>query len=87
MYGSDAMGGVVNIVTKRNKDKLTGGIKVAAGSYQTSKGAFHVGGRIYRGLSFDASFDYTAQARNYKIGDHNLLHMSATDKAILGKDT
>lgn len=77
----------MNIVTKRNKDKLTGGIKVAAGSYQTSKGAFHVGGRIYRGLSFDASFDYTAQARNYKIGDHNLLHMSATDKAILGKDT
>lgn len=24
MYGSDAMGGVVNVVTKRNKDKLTG---------------------------------------------------------------
>ena len=26
MYGSDAMGGVENIVTKRNNDKLTGGI-------------------------------------------------------------
>ncbi|MDE7073515.1 MAG: TonB-dependent receptor, partial [Odoribacter sp.] len=87
MYGSDAMGGVVNIVTKRNTEKLTGGIKLSAGSFQSSKGAFNVGGRIVGGLSFDASFDYLSQARSYKIGDHNLLHMSAVEKAILGEDT
>lgn len=87
MYGSDAMGGVVNIVTKRNTEKLTGGIKLSAGSFQSSKGAFNVGGRIVGGLSFDASFDYLSQARSYKIGDHNLLHMSAAEKAILGEDS
>lgn len=87
MYGSDAMGGVVNIVTKRNKDKLTGNMKAAVGSFQAAKGAFNLGGRIIGGLSFDASFDYTSQAKSYKIGEHNLLHMSATDKAIIGEDT
>lgn len=87
MYGSDAMGGVVNIVTKKNKGKLTGTAKVGVGSYQSAKGAFTVGGRVAGGLSFDASFDYSSQARNYKIGSHNILDMSATDKAIVGEDT
>lgn len=87
MYGSDAMGGVVNIVTKKNKGQLTGNVKASVGSYQSSRGAFNVGGRVYQGLSFDASFDYSSQSRTYKNGGHNILHMSETDKAIVGEDS
>jgi len=87
MYGSDAMGGVVNIVTKRNKGALTGNMKASVGSFQSAKGAFNIGGRVIEGLSFDAGFDYTSQAQSYKIGNHNILNMSATDKAIVGEDT
>lgn len=28
MYGSDAMGGVINIITKKNPDKITGGVQL-----------------------------------------------------------
>lgn len=87
MYGSDAMGGVVNVVTKRNKNELTGNIKASVGSFQSAKGAFNIGGRAIGNLNFDVSFDYTSQAQSYKIGNHNFLHMSSTDKAIVGKDT
>lgn len=87
MYGSDAMGGVVNIVTKRHKGDLTGIVKASVGSFQSAKGAFNVGGRVAGGLNFDISFDYSSQSQNYKIGKHNFLHMNETDKAIVGKDT
>lgn len=87
MYGSDAMGGVVNIVTKRNKGEITGNVKASVGSFQSAKGAFNIGGRLVEKLSFDAGFDYTSQAQSYKTGNHNILNMSATDKAILGEDT
>lgn len=87
LYGSDAMAGVVNIITKKSKGDITGGIKASIGSFQTGKGAINLGGRIYKGLSFDASIDYTNQGQNYKIGKHNILHMSETDNAIVGDDT
>lgn len=87
LYGSDAMAGVVNIVTKKNKGALTGGIKTSLGSFQSGRGGFNIGGRVWKGLSFDASADYAIQGQNYKIGNHNFLHMSQVDEAIIGKDT
>ena len=87
LYGSDAMGGVVNIVTKKNKGALTGSIKGSMGSNQSAKGALNLGGHIWKGLSFDASADYAMSSRNYKTGNHNMLHMSKIDKAIVGEDT
>lgn len=87
IYGSDAMGGVVNVVTKKNKSTITGNVKAGIGSFQSAKGAFNIGGRLVDKLSFDAAFDYSAQSQNYKIGNHNTLKESATDKAIIGVDT
>lgn len=87
LYGADAMGGVINIVTKRSTGALSGKAKVAVGSFQSAQGAFQIGGTITGKWNFDASFDYTSQAQSYKIGKHNLLHTDATDKAILGEDT
>lgn len=87
MYGSDAMGGVVNIVTRRNKGQLSGKVRAAVGSFQSAKGVFQAGGQVVGGFSFDASFDYTSQANSYRIGGRNLLSLSQTEKAIIGKDT
>jgi len=36
LYGSDAMGGVINIITKQPQDKTTGNVQVVGGKYKKS---------------------------------------------------
>ncbi len=45
LYGSDAIGGVINIITREGSEKATGYISVEGGSYQTwqEKAGFSVG--------------------------------------------
>lgn len=38
LYGSDAIGGVINIITKKGQKKPTGYVSVEAGSYSTKRG-------------------------------------------------
>jgi vitamin B12 transporter len=44
MYGSEAMGGVINIITKKGKGKLTTDISYEHGSYNTSNPAITLSG-------------------------------------------
>jgi len=45
LYGSDAIGGVINVLTKSGEEGLGGGLFIEAGSYATVRG----GGNVYGG--------------------------------------
>jgi len=58
LYGNNAMGGVINIITKKTKEEFSGDVRVFGGSYATLGGKFDVEGnqnikgkKLYWGLS------------------------------------
>jgi len=44
LYGSDAMGGVINIITKKGKGELRANLLLEAGSFATYRGSLSAGG-------------------------------------------
>lgn len=83
IYGTGAMGGVINMITRKSKGDLTGSAHLGYGSYNTARGAVALGGRIIDNLSFDASFTYNYQGKNYNAGNNYLLSKTDVEKAIL----
>jgi outer membrane receptor protein involved in Fe transport len=73
LYGPQAMGGVINIITKQSKDKIHGSASVGYGSFDQSDINFAVGGGITKKLNFDVGFNRTQRASNYKLGNGNLF--------------
>jgi len=63
LYGGEAMGGVVNIITKKNKDKLTGMAEAGYGYFETNFQKAAVGGSVGKLFDFDVS------ARRFEQGD------------------
>jgi len=62
IYGSQAMGGVINVITKRGKGPTGGLIGVEGGSREYWKAAMEVGGE-------KGNFDYYATASKSSIGN------------------
>lgn len=73
LYGSQAMGGVVNLITKKTKGAIKGKVYTGLGSFSTTKAGFNVGGDIMKDLDFNASFSNYTRAKNYKLGEGNLF--------------
>ena len=46
LYGSDAIGGVINVITKRASGPITGSAHVEAGSFRTVAGRWGLGGDV-----------------------------------------
>ena len=60
LYGSDAVAGVINIITKKSADKkLKLHANISAGSYNTYRGAFSISGNIKSGLNYYAGYSKT----------------------------
>jgi len=87
VFGTNAMGGVINIVTVQHKEQLTGRVSATAGSYDTYAGTLALGGRIVSGLSFDLSAGYTSEHTNYKAGNNDILRHNSLAKAIVDPET
>ncbi|SKC46322.1 TonB-dependent receptor [Ohtaekwangia koreensis] len=73
LYGSQAMGGVVNIITKKTNGELKGRAFAGIGSFGITQGGFSLGGNIISKLDFDASFNSYSQSKDFKLGRNNLL--------------
>ncbi len=69
LYGAEAMGGVVNVITKKNSAEFTADVEVGYGSFNTNFQNFSAGGAISDGFDFDISAGRRDQQDDFKMGD------------------
>src|SRR5262245_22052197 len=69
LYGSSAMGGVVNLITRQSRGKISGAAQVGGGSFGTSNVASRVGGNIARRVDVDAAGMWFDQRDDYRMGN------------------
>lgn len=74
-YGTTAMGGVVNIITKRGGDQTQAMLELGGGSWETWKGMAGASGKVE---NFDYAFGVSASTRNgdWKDGDGHTIRNS-----------
>ncbi|MCE7040835.1 TonB-dependent siderophore receptor [Dyadobacter sp. CY312] len=73
LYGSQAMGGVINVITKKSRGATQGNGFVEYGSFQTLQAGLNTGGNLTKKLDYDLSFSYFERAKDYKIGKDNIF--------------
>jgi len=69
IYGASAMGGVVNVITRRSRGPLTGGGRVALARYNTSELAGHAGGSLWPRVDFDVNGSAFNQRDDFRMGN------------------
>jgi outer membrane receptor protein involved in Fe transport len=73
LYGSGAMGGAVNVVTRRSMGARGASASVSTGSFRTNDVAVQGGGRLVAGFDGDASAHWFSAGDDYRIGSGNVL--------------
>lgn len=69
LYGGEAMGGVVNIITKKNTGELTGSVEAGLGSFSTNFQKVALGGGVGDGFDFDLTARHYDQNDDFKMGN------------------
>ncbi|MHA4741839.1 TonB-dependent receptor plug domain-containing protein [Dyadobacter sp. MSC1_007] len=73
LYGSQAMGGVINVITQRSKGIPGGNAFLEYGSFESLQAGINTGGNLTKKLDYDLSFAYFERSKDYKIGKNNWL--------------
>ena len=68
LYGAQAMGGVVNVLTRHSRGPVRSSLFAEYGSYQTVKVGGATGGNLTKKLDFDLSFGLFDRAQDYRLG-------------------
>lgn len=68
LYGSSAMGGVINFISKRSSGPLSGRAELGAASFQHYTGALELGGDLADGLDFDLAGHVRTQRADMRVG-------------------
>ena len=87
LYGSDAMGGVINIITRRPGNTRAGNVSISAGNFGQTNFNGYASGGVSNKVSLSLGFSRKAQDKDYHIGKKNLLSLSETEKLILDKES
>ncbi len=69
LYGGEAMGGVINVITRRNIGALAGRAEAGFGSFRTNFQKGGIGGRIWKNLDFDIAARRYEQAGDIEMGN------------------
>lgn len=69
VYGASAIGGVVNIITRRSSGPLSGQFTVGGGSFETIRSGVTLGGDLGGGADFDLDLGYVRQNGEFRTGD------------------
>lgn len=69
LYGSSAMGGVVNVITRDSRGPIAGGARVGGGSFGTTDLGVHAGGNATSRVDFDASASAVDQRHDIRMGN------------------
>lgn len=83
LYGSDAMGGVVNIITRQATDQPSGNVSLETGSFGYLGLSASANGKITNGVNFSLGFTRKEQKKNYRIGKNNFLDISEAQHIVL----
>lgn len=71
LYGAEAMGGVVNVITKKNTKELSGEVAASFGSFATNFQKAAIGGAIVKDkLDFNVTAGRHEQADDFKMGNN-----------------
>ena len=81
-YGSSAMAGVINIVTKESTQSISGNASVSYGSFEKFTGSLSVGGALSESMDFDVSYNYQKQGTDYKVGKKNFFGKSDAETIL-----
>jgi outer membrane receptor protein involved in Fe transport len=81
LYGSSAMGGVINVVTRRRTGARSGQASILAGSFGASEFRVQGGGRVIGGIDADVSLRRYDQRENFALGSGNAL------RGLVGRDS
>lgn len=73
IYGSSTMGGLINIITKQSKGKVSGQVFGGYGSFKTAEAGFSIGGNILPKLDFNFSGTYYNRNDDIRFGNGNLF--------------
>ena len=73
LYGSNAMGGAVNIITRRSRGSLRTVVRTEYGSWKTFQGSVAAGGSLIPALDFDLGFAAFQRGADYRVGEGNLF--------------
>lgn len=70
LYGSSAMGGVVNFITRRSQGPLSGAFELGGGSFRTAFSEARVGGNVGESrFDFDLAFEGRDQRDDFEVGE------------------
>lgn len=83
LYGSDAMGGVINIITISPSKKVQGVAQIDAGTFGRIGLKGNVSAPVFDSTFIVFGFDRSQQFAEYRIGRKNILNISPTDKIVL----
>lgn len=74
LYGSSAMGGVVNFITRQSSGPIRGGVSVKAGSFETVDVRVHAGGNLTERIDADFAL------RHVQAGDYEIAGLGEWDR-------
>jgi vitamin B12 transporter len=82
IYGPQAMGGVVNIVTTHTSGKLAGNASLSGGSFGSWGAGVAVGGNLSKSIDFDLNTGKESQDKNFQLGKGNFFRNLLGQKSI-----
>jgi vitamin B12 transporter len=82
LYGSSAMGGVVNVVTRSSAGPVSGRATGRYGSFGTYRGELGLGGQIVPAVDFDLTFAAAGQTAGYRVGAGRLTGAESVTKTL-----
>lgn len=82
LYGSSAMGGAVNIITRRSAGPMGGTVQADYGSFGTYRGQLSAGGSIGERFDFDLGLSTSGRSSGYATGGQRLLGGSTIPKFL-----
>jgi vitamin B12 transporter len=83
LYGSSAMGGVVNVITRRTHGAIRGTASAGYGAFATRVGRVHAGGSLLPRMDFDVDAALFERGRGYRVGDGNLFRGLLGDSILV----
>jgi vitamin B12 transporter len=83
LYGSSAMGGVVNVVTRRSGGPVRARARLGYGAWDARDASAHAGGNLTEALDFDIALATFGQGRDYRVGGGNLFRSWVGDDTVV----